>query len=254
MIHIVGNIVICNNNMINRNIYKRPEIADNYSSKLHKRKGLCLFDINYIQNNILKNTKVLDLGCGTGRHLVNLGNTTDITGIDISPKMIEIANEALKKNKIKAKTIVGDMLEIDSLVKNEIFDTVIMMYHTFGSIVPARNRILLLNKIKKLLKKDGLLILHVHNRNHIKNLKFLFNNYFNNKFETGDKLIHAGELKGAVMHFFSAREIKKILNSAGFKIVEFINMDIPNEEKQIKGFKKYFYSGGFIIKAQKSNE
>lgn len=253
MIHIVGNIVICNN-MINRNIYKRPDIADNYSSKLHKRKGLCLFDMNYIQKNILKNTKVLDLGCGTGRHLVSFGNATNITGIDISPKMIEIANKALKKNNIKVKTIVGDMLEIDSLIKNEIFDTAIMMYHTFGSIVPARNRILLLNKIKKLLKKDGLLLLHVHNRNHIKNLKFLFNDYFNNKFETGDKLIRSGELKGAVIHFFSEREIKKILNSVGFEIVEFINMDFPNEEKQIKGFKKYFYSGGFIIKAQKNNK
>ncbi len=253
MIHIVGNIVIYNN-MINKNIYKRPEIADNYLSKLHKREGLCLFDANYIRKNILKNTKVLDLGCGTGRHLVNFGNTTDMTGIDISPKMIEIANETLRKNNIKVKTIVGDMLEIDNLIKNEIFDAVIMMYHTFGSIVPARNRILLLNKIKKLLKKEGLLILHVHNRNHIKNLKFLFNNCFNNKFEAGDKLIQAGELKGAVMHFFSEREIKKILNSSGFKIVEFINMDLPNEEKQIKGFKKYFYSGGFIIKAQKSSE
>lgn len=239
--------------MINKNVYTKPEIADGYSALLQKRKGLCLFDENYLQKNISKGSKILDLGCGTGRHLVQFGNKTNITGIDISPRMIEIANEILKKNNIKAKTIVGDILDIDRLFEDETFDIVIMMYHTFGSIAPKKNRILLLNKIKKLLKNDGRLILHVHNRNHIKNLKFLFNTYFKNKFEIGDRLISNGELSGAIIHFFSRREIEKNLNLTGFQITEFINLKFPNEEKEIKGIKKYFYTGGFIVKAQKGH-
>lgn len=238
--------------MTNENIYKKLEIADDYLTILQKRKGLCSFDSNYLQKNILKNSKVLDLGCGVGRHLAQFGNEVDIIGIDISPKMVKIANEILKKKNINAKAAEGEILNIDKLFKDETFDTVIMMYHTFGCIVPMKNRILLLNKIKKLLNRDGFLILHIHNRNHIKNLKFLLNTYFSNKFEIGDKIISDGNLKSARIHFFSRREIKKILNLTGFKIDEFINLKFPNEEKQISGFKKYFYTGGFIIKAKKS--
>jgi len=231
------------------NIYKNPEIANKYSATLKKRAGLCLFDEYYLEKNISQNTKVLDLGCGTGRHLIKFGNITDITGVDISPRMIEIANKALDKNNISAKTIVGDILNIDKFFKDVRFDTILMMYHTFGSIVPYNNRVLLLKKIKSILKKDGNLIFHVHNRNHLKNLKFLLDTYWNNKFEIGDKLVTDGELKGAVIHFFSKRELERILDLAGFKIAELINLELPNEKKQINNFKKLFNTGGFIIKA-----
>lgn len=237
--------------MTSENIYKRIEIADGYSATLQKRKKLCLFDANYLQKNILKNSRVLDLGCGTGRHLVQFGNEVNITGVDISSRMVEIANKALAQNKIISRAIEGDILNIDKFFKDGIFDTVIMMYHTFGSIIPKKNRILLLNKIGRILKNSGSLIFHVHNRNHIKNLKFFFNTYFNNEFEVGDKLILSGELSGARIHFFSRRELKKILNSTGFKIVEFINLEFPNEAKEVVGLKKFFYTGGFIVKAKK---
>lgn len=237
--------------MASKNIYTQDEIANNYSMLLQKRRGLCLFDEKYLEKNISANSKVLDLGCGTGRHLLQFGNKTEMTGIDISPRMIEIANDTLEKNNIKVKTISGDMLNVNNLFKNETFDTIIMMYHTFGSIVPRKNRILLLNGIKSILKKNGSLILHVHNRKHIKNLKFIFNTFFANKLETGDRLILDGHLKGAVIHFFSKREIKKDLNTTGFKIVEFINLKFPEEKDEISDFKKYLYTGGFIVNAQK---
>ena len=70
---------------------------------------------------ILPPSKILEIGCGTGRHthkLANLGH--EITAIDISEGMLEIA-----KSKVKtAKFIHGDFLEHD--FNGQKFDFIIM--------------------------------------------------------------------------------------------------------------------------------
>jgi len=238
----------------NLDVYQQKEIAEKYRNKLDKRKGLCSFDERYIKLNIKRGFKILDLGCGTGRHILKFGKVANFVGVDISPHMIQIAKSQLNKRKIKSKLIVGDMMELDKILKNEKFDMVLLMYHTLGCIVPERKRISLLKQIKKLLKKDGILILHAHNRNHLKNIKFIFKTFLNvifnkDKLEFGDKLIEHGELTGAIVHFFNKQEIKRILELTGFKIIEFIHLEFPEESKEIKGLRKYFFSGGFMVKA-----
>jgi len=236
-----------------KEIYKRSKIADEYNNALEKRKGLCLFDESYLQKNIELGAKVLDLGCGTGRHLVRLGKTNEMVGVDISPQMIKIARDILRKEKVEVKTIVGDILDIDTLCQDEKFDAVVMMYHTLGSVVPKQKRLALLKKIREVLSGDGILIFHVHNRNHIKNLKFLLTSclgYFQKNLEMGDRLVSGGNLDGAVIHFFSRREIKRLLRKSGFKIVEMLDLKWPNEDMLTSGLKGCFYTGGFIVKAK----
>jgi ubiquinone/menaquinone biosynthesis C-methylase UbiE len=43
---------------------------------------------------------VLDIGCGTGRFFHTLINTNELTGIDVSASMLELARDPLKKNEI----------------------------------------------------------------------------------------------------------------------------------------------------------
>jgi ubiquinone/menaquinone biosynthesis C-methylase UbiE len=104
-----------------------------------------------------KNTKILDVGCGTGALLYNLMESgyNNLWGIDNSAKMVEIANQ-----KIPNRIIRGDMLNLP--FSSESFDLVISIVslHHLGD----------LNKVKKAIyemirvtKNSGNLIIWEHN-------------------------------------------------------------------------------------------
>src|SRR3989338_3515328 len=65
---------------------------------------------------ISKNKKVLDYGCGTGYHLVNLAKTAkEIVGIDLSYNSLQIAKNKIEKEKLtdKAKVLLMDCEELE---------------------------------------------------------------------------------------------------------------------------------------------
>lgn len=101
----------------------------------------------------IQNKKILDIGCGTGvltKFLLNL-NAKEIWGIDISPKMIEIAKKKFSENKI-CHFICEDILSYNS--KNK-FDTIII-YNAYPHLPHTQA---LVNKINFLLNENGLLII-----------------------------------------------------------------------------------------------
>ena len=86
-------------------------------NKLHFNEYAKFYDFVYKNKNSLKeisfvtkklklnkNSSLLDLGCGTFRHSIYLINKVkNITGIDLSKKMLRIARNKLKKTRIKEK-------------------------------------------------------------------------------------------------------------------------------------------------------
>jgi SAM-dependent methyltransferase len=71
--------------------------------------------------------RVLDIGCGAGRHSVYLqGNGLDVTGIDASPGAVKVS----KARGLK-KAIVRPIEQISKFKPNS-FDTVLMMGNNFG--------------------------------------------------------------------------------------------------------------------------
>ena len=69
-------------------------------------------------------TEILDLGCGTGKHDILLAETGfTVTGIDLSEKMIGIANKQKNKN---TNFFVGDVRNAKLEKK---FDAVISLFH-----------------------------------------------------------------------------------------------------------------------------
>ena len=86
-------------------------------------------EVNYIEKLLVKNAdtkivKILDLGCGTGKHDFLLAEKGyKITGVDLSDEMIKIAKSA---NKYNVKFILGDVRNINL---NEKFDVVISLFH-----------------------------------------------------------------------------------------------------------------------------
>lgn len=102
--------------------------------------------------SLLKNIrgkKVLDLGCGTGIYTKILKRKgANVQGIDISPKMIEIAKQYVKDVDFK----VGSAYKLP--YKTGTFDIVLasLVVHYFGNLGQA------FREVRRVLKKNGVFI------------------------------------------------------------------------------------------------
>ena len=69
------------------------------------------------ENMVQPNSRILDVGCGTGRYSAALSEKAlSVTGIDLSPKMIEFGRENIEKLVIKnVDLICSDWSEFDTL-------------------------------------------------------------------------------------------------------------------------------------------
>lgn len=96
--------------------------------------------------------KILDLGCGFGRHVIELAKRGfKAVGVDISKKLLSIAKKKAKAKKVKAKFYRKDISK--PLFKKK-FDAVIMMLNTFGLLSDKDNEKVLKNA-SRALKKGG---------------------------------------------------------------------------------------------------
>ncbi len=103
-----------------------------------------------------KNAKsLLELGCGTGKNLENLQTQFDITGIDISAEMLELA----KKKISGAEFILGDLRGFDLGKK---FDVIICMYDTLNHLTLFREWEKLFADVNKHLEECGLFIFDIN--------------------------------------------------------------------------------------------
>jgi len=110
-----------------------------------------------INHKFSDNLNILDIGCGSGRYSINLikrlnkifSNKVNLTGIDLTPKMIKIA----KANYPKGVWICRDVLK--TKLKPNTFD-IVSAIHSLH-LIGGSNKLFL--KIKKALKKNGLFII-----------------------------------------------------------------------------------------------
>ncbi len=89
------------------------ELFINYANKYEKEnftKGT-LGEVDFIEKEINhnKNFKILDIGCGTGRHAIELAKRGyNVTGIDLSESMIEKAKEKARISGLDVDLQVAD--------------------------------------------------------------------------------------------------------------------------------------------------
>jgi 2-polyprenyl-3-methyl-5-hydroxy-6-metoxy-1,4-benzoquinol methylase len=116
-------------------------------------------EINFVRKHI-KRGKILDIGCGTGRHMIPLlKRGYDVTGIDASNGMLNVLRAKLKKNHLEAPVINQDIKKFES---KGLFDGIIGFWNPINEIVfNEKDAIKLFKSLGKLLVKDGIVIMDV---------------------------------------------------------------------------------------------
>lgn len=211
--------------------------------------------------------EILDLGCGNGRLVSFLNKITKVrpllqgsdpcnryVGLDISEEIIKTA----RKNHPNFKFLVGDFLNLP--FPDDTFD-IIFSIASFHHIPSTELRLEALKEMKRVLKKDGIILMIVWNlgeqekyQPYIKNARderLEFNDYSssrakrnrevtakkfstssndiqrNGQLDLGDSLIPWKDEKGKVLaeryyHAFTKEELKTIFENSGFKIKEIV--------------------------------
>ena len=190
-------------------------IAKDFSGKREKiwEEMLFLFD------DLKEGEKVLDLGCGNGRWFsVFREKKVEYFGVDFSEKLVQIAKEKFPEGKF----LVADALNLP--FPENFFDKVysIAVLHQIPSEI---FRIKFLKEAKRVLKKEGKLILTVWKFHELKEklilLKYTFLKLIGkSKLDFRDVFESWGKRAKRYYHFFSQKELKNLLEKAGFKILK----------------------------------
>jgi len=99
---------------------------------------------------------ILDGGCGTGGHAIPLTKRGyEVTGIDLSEEMINIAKEKANKNRVKIDFKVMDLRELQL---NKKFDACICMFSVINYLSTDKDLLKALSKIRNHIKENFLLI------------------------------------------------------------------------------------------------
>lgn len=104
------------------------------------------------------NLKILDLCTGTGQSIIDIAErnpNAEITAIDLSPEMLEIAGQDIRKRNLSnIKTVLGDAT--DTKLPDNSFDiiTISFVLHELPFDLAAK----ILSEAHRLLKDDGNLI------------------------------------------------------------------------------------------------
>lgn len=192
---------------------------------------------------------VIDLTCGTGRQLFWLAkHGYKIVGSDISPGMLKIAEESVKKRKLKIRLQIGDMRNI----RLGTFDAAITIFNAIGHLTKPDFEHAIRN-ISRNLKRDGLYIFDIFNLEYMKkNFRtyryvdtatevngITFVRFNHNTFDkrngimyiNQETLIQTGHQKPQTfkeswtMQIYSAEELQKMLKRNGFEVLGQYSID-----------------------------
>ncbi|MDO8659076.1 MAG: class I SAM-dependent methyltransferase [Candidatus Parcubacteria bacterium] len=172
--------------------------------------------VEQIKNNLPKNPKVLEVGCGNGfflKALVDLGFTKNVSGIEPSSKMVLEAEVTIRK-KIKINIFKSDIFPKNS------FD-LILCFHTLDHMFNPNEFV---RGAYSMLKKNGYVIVVVHDT------EGLSVKLFGEKSAIFD-IEH--------VYLFNKKTLRKIFELNNFKVLKIFNLinNYPlNYWMQMSGF------------------
>ncbi len=155
---------------------------------------------------------VLDLGCGTGRHVVYLAQEGfSVFGLDNSPEGIKMAHQWLKNEALSADLRIQDMTERLPYM-DCFFDAVIsiqVIHH--ARIITIKG---IVREIARVLKQGGFVFVTVPKEKHQDESR--------RKIEPRTFVPLDGHEKGLLHHYFTPAELKEVF--ADFEVTD-IHLD-----------------------------
>jgi 2-polyprenyl-3-methyl-5-hydroxy-6-metoxy-1,4-benzoquinol methylase len=107
-----------------------------------------------VDTHLDKTSEIIELGCGAGNYVIYLAKKGfDITGVDISSKAVDIANNSATENGVSCNFFVCDVLN-DMTELTDNYDFVYdweLLHHIF-----PEDREKYINNVYRLLKPEGL--------------------------------------------------------------------------------------------------
>ena len=125
-------------------------------------KNYLLKENDYLKNLIKKNSIILDVGCGEGRHLKLLAKISiKLFGIDYCKSMIDNARKELSDFD-NVELFLEDASKTH--FQNNYFNCSLCMFNTFGNIPKSKQK-LVLNELKRVTKRKGIIVISVYSEN-----------------------------------------------------------------------------------------
>ncbi len=176
-----------------------------------------------------KDKTILEIGCGWGCNLIQYASAGAIaTGIDLSPKTIELAKGYSQYKGIPAKFLVGNAENLD--FGDELFDVVIslgVLHHTPDTEQSIR-------EVYRVLKPGGEALIMLYNKYSWYNLLHLL---------SGTNIEHQ-EKDPPVIKMYSKKQVLSLFTE--FSSVETDISGLPAKTGKRKGFFAALYNSIFV--------
>jgi ubiquinone/menaquinone biosynthesis C-methylase UbiE len=235
----------------------------------HLRGSLLLeFDRRILEKWFPGPGKVVDLGCGTGRLLVDFARRAWTgVGVDLSHESLRVAHEALAPLDHPMALLRANLCQLDCLPEAS-FDAALLMFGTLGMVEGRENRRAVLWHTQRMLKRDGKLALHVHNLwRHLflpDGRRWLWRDLARRLIASrgaGDTEHDYRGIPRMYHHVFTLREIRRLLTSVGFRTVETVPLapeadsgaTRDRQDPSLRGAWTGFRATGWLILAEKSS-
>ena len=143
-------------------IFKKP-YSDIYDLLMSYKEGIIIYQCDDVCDRArmdhFRTVQILDIGCGTGRHVCEFGKDYSTLGLDISEDMLTLAKQ---KNERFAKTrlLLGDM-HTKEIIRSHFCTHITFFYFSFYYSANPKQ---VLDNCKQWLVEDGYLVLELVDR------------------------------------------------------------------------------------------
>lgn len=194
-----------------------PELATDYSSKRESFNETDTVFVGALETIGIGNKKILDLGCGDGRHarLIKSMGASQVLGVDINEKMVELANaKNIGNPDVTFQVANGNQIPVESESMDIIVSNFVIHYFEDAQEV--------FSEISRVLKDKGYFVGSFNITDVDEGYEHLYNQQMPIRLGNGDGSIVVQNL------IKSREEIIKAITDAGLEIRSETELDHPN--------------------------
>ncbi len=168
-----------------------------------------------------KKGKILDLGCGSGRNIIQNSNIK-YYGIDFSDEMLKIAEKDANEKKAKAIFFKADIGKEKLPFSGNFFDAAIFI-SSLHCLKTSSARKYALKELFRVMKKDAVAMISIWKRG--------INGLYGKEGMLNWKKDNINYAR--YYYFYDEKELKDLLKAVGFKILEAKSNDSTHSNKNI---------------------